>query len=92
MKIIKNIDNKLLSRHEIELEVESDKNKSYAEMAKIIAEEFKTDEDKIIIDSIKGSFGSEIIKVKAKVYSSKELRDQALKRKTKTKKEEKKDG
>lgn len=72
METTKNIKNDLFKRKEICFILESDKNPSFVDMRKKIAEDFKEDEESVDVYGIKGSFGSNKFKVDAYVYDSKE--------------------
>ncbi|MDD5191979.1 MAG: hypothetical protein PHH54_06815 [Candidatus Nanoarchaeia archaeon] len=72
MKTTKDIKNSLLKRQEISFISEADKNPSFDEMKKKIAEDFKKKEEAIDVYGIKGSFGSDSFKVDAYIYDSKE--------------------
>ena len=71
METTKNIRNDLLKRKEICFILESDKNPGFEGTRKIIADDFKSDEEAIDVYGIKGSFGSSKFKVDAYVYDSK---------------------
>ncbi len=72
MELIEQKKNSLLSRDELKLDIESQKNPSFEEVAKIIAEKMSKDEESIVVDLIKANFGSSTFRVHAKVYHSKE--------------------
>ncbi len=87
MEIKKEIKNDLMNRKEIVVEMESAKTPSYVEATKLIAEHFKTTEDCVMVEQIKGVFGRTKFAVKASIYTSKELKDDSYNRLTKKKKE-----
>lgn len=87
MKIRKDIKNDLMNRREVEIILTTDKTPSFAESSKLIAEHFKAHEDNIMVENIKGKFGRNTFLLKASVYDSKELKEAAVKRLTKQKKE-----
>ncbi|PIN77743.1 hypothetical protein COV15_01530 [Candidatus Woesearchaeota archaeon CG10_big_fil_rev_8_21_14_0_10_34_12] len=72
MEIKNEKENKLLNRKEITLVLSSEANPSAPEVAKQIAEKFKTEENKIAIKLIKGKFGRRTFLVKSFIYKSKE--------------------
>lgn len=72
METIKNIRNDLFKRKEISFMLESDKNPGFEGTRKIIADDFKIDEEAIDVYGVKGSFGSSKFKVDAYVYDSRE--------------------
>ena len=78
--------NELMKRKEISLIRESAKNPTFAEASKMISDECKAAEDCIMVENIKGKFGRNTFLIKASVYDSKELKDEAFKRLTKPKK------
>jgi ribosomal protein S24E len=86
MKIQKQIKNDLMNRTEIEFVLESSKNPSFSEVAKLISEHFKSPEENIMVEKIGGKFGRKTFLIKASVYDTKELKDEAFKRLTKSKK------
>ena len=83
--------NELFKRQEIVMEIEADKNPSYADARKSVAEEIKCAEENVDILSVKGKFGTNLFVIEASVYDSKAGLDSAVNmRKTqKTRKEEK---
>jgi ribosomal protein S24E len=87
MKIQKDIKNRLMKRRELVLVIESDSNPGFAGVSKVLSEEFKTPEDQILVENVKGRFGSNTFLVKASIYDSKELMEEAKKRMIKVKKE-----
>jgi len=87
METKKDFKNELMNRRELSLIVDSVKNPSFAEMSKVISEEFKCPEENIMVENVKGKFGSQTFLVKASIYTSKELKDESFKRLTKAKKE-----
>ncbi len=86
MEIKKDTKNALLGRREIKAVLESAKNPSYAEAAKLIAEQFKASEENILVEAVKGKFGMSTFLISASIYDSKELMEAAKKRQTKVKK------
>lgn len=65
-------ENPLLHRKEVTAILHSEANPSMSDIAKKIAEKFKTEEDKTAIKSIKGKFGRRTFLIKAFIYKSKE--------------------
>lgn len=72
METSKNIRNDLLKRNEISFFLESDKNPNFSEARKIIADEYKKNEEVIDVHRVKGSFGSNKFKINAYVYDNTE--------------------
>lgn len=64
-----------MNRDELKLDIESIKNPSFEEVAKIIADKMSKDEASIVVDLIKANFGSNTFRVHAKVYHSKDHRE-----------------
>jgi ribosomal protein S24E len=87
METKKDIKNTLLKRREIQIVSEFDKTPSFAETSKMLADEFKASEDQIMVETIKGKFGRKTFLISASIYETKELKDEAVKRLTKAKKE-----
>jgi ribosomal protein S24E len=75
MEIVEQKENQMLSRDELKLDIESEKNPSFEEVAKIIAEKLDKDESAIVVDLIKANFGSNKFRVHAKIYHSKEHKE-----------------
>ena len=86
MKIQKDIKNNLMKRREVSIIVEATKNLSYAEAAKVIADEFKASEDTIMVEKVAGKFGRNTFLINASVYDTKELKEESEKRLIKPKK------
>ncbi|MBM3247224.1 hypothetical protein FJZ17_01630 [Candidatus Pacearchaeota archaeon] len=86
MKIKKDFNNQLAKRREVEFILESDKNPSFDEMVKKVAEHFKANEEQVLVENIKGAFGSKEFLIVASIYESKELKDKAQARMIKVKK------
>lgn len=72
MKIIEEKENLLFSRKELRLEIEAEVTPSYVEVEKLISEKFSTDSENIKIDKIEGKFGVKKFLIIAKIYKSKE--------------------
>jgi ribosomal protein S24E len=86
MEIKTETKNELMGRKELSLVLESSKNPNFVEVAKMLAEQFKTSEENIIVEGINGKFGRKNFLINASVYDTKELKDAALKRSIKVKK------
>lgn len=71
-KILEEKENPLFNRKEIKIEIESEVTPSHAEVKKLIAEEFKTDADKIKINKIESKFGVRKFIIYTSIYNSKE--------------------
>ena len=79
MEIIKassEIENPLFSRKEIVVEITSASSPKMEEVAKAICKKFSVAEDSLKIESIIPRFGSKILTVSAKAYSSKKDMDE----------------
>lgn len=72
MEIIEDKNNSLLKRREVKVIAEAEKNPSMQEASKIIAEQFKSQEENISVNQIKGKFGRNTFLITAKIYKSKE--------------------
>lgn len=91
MKIIKDFNNKLYNRREIEFSLESNITPSYKEIRDLIIKEFLVDKEVIKINLIKGRFGTNDFLIKVHIYDTK---DDLIRTEKKSKKEielEKKD-
>jgi ribosomal protein S24E len=71
MEIKQNIHNKMIGRQEILIELESEKNPSFAEAKLKIAEEFKKPEENIDVLKVEGKFGKNVFLINANIYDSK---------------------
>ena len=58
MKIIQEQDNELLNRKEVSVIIGADKNPGIEESIKTISQQFKSEEENIVIKIIKGKFGT----------------------------------
>jgi len=87
MEIKKDFKNDLMNRREIHFAVESSITPSFADASKMIAEQFKCSEDQIMVESVNGKFGRNEFLINASIYDTKELKEEAVKRLTKQKKE-----
>jgi ribosomal protein S24E len=85
MKILNELQNKLLKRKEVVVEIESEKNPGYEAVKGLIATQFKADAENIVVKTLKGHFGSNLVTVDAFIYSSKEDKEN-VERKPKVKK------
>jgi len=88
IKVVEEKDNPLFKRREIELEAESHVTPSHSETEKLISEKFSAKAENIKIKKILGSFGSNIFRITANIYQSKEDKERTEK-KQKKKKEKK---
>ena len=75
MKILEDNKNSLLNRREIKMIVEHSGNPGFANALKMVAEQFKSKEDVIVMNNVKGKFGRDTFLVSAFIYNSKEDRD-----------------
>ena len=76
MKTIKDTENKLLKRREIQIVIEASKNPGFVEAQRMIAEQFKAKEDVIVIKKVKGKFGRNTFLVESMIYNS--LKDKEM--------------
>lgn len=86
MKILKQRENPLFNRKEIEIIIETDIAPKISQAEQFVAKEFSSHADNIKIRKIKGRFGSKNFIITANIYNSKEDRENIEKDK-KTKKE-----
>lgn len=84
-QIIQEKENPLFKRKEVQLNIEADVTPSKKEVAKILAEKFKTQEENIVIKKIHGKFGSKNFKVTAHIYASREDKDKVAEKDKKSK-------
>lgn len=75
IKILKEKENQLFNRKELEFEIEADVTPSHIDVEKLISEKFSTDSEKIKINKIEGKFGLRKFLIIAKIYDSKEDKD-----------------
>ena len=86
MEVKKDIKNSLLKRREVSFVVEASKTLTYTEASKLIADNFKCEEDCIMVEKVAGKFGRNTFLIEACIYDSKELKEEAVKRLIKPKK------
>ena len=73
VEIIKNVENKLLSRKEILAKIpNTGSTPSRADIRKELAKKLKADESLIVINLAQNYFGDSVVNVRAKVYDTKE--------------------
>ena len=60
MEIIQEVENSLINRKEIRVIVEAEKNPSYEEATDIIARQFNTGKELVVIKQVKGKFGRKL--------------------------------
>ncbi len=75
IKIIKEEENKLFNRNEVEGTIESEKTPSREDVLGILSKKYSVPIENIKIKEILGKFGAKVFSVKANVYSSKEDKD-----------------
>lgn len=88
MEIINQRRNEFFKRNEIEAVVESEKNPSFAEMAKLISEKFGKPEENVVVFNILNKFGRHDFKIFALVYDSEEDKKKAEQKTQKQRKAE----
>ncbi len=75
MKILEEKENLLFNRKELRLEIEAEVTPSYVDVEKLISEKFSTTSENIKINKIEGKFGVKKFLILAKIYKSKEDKD-----------------
>lgn len=75
MKILEEKENQLFNRKELRLEIEANVTPSHVEVEKLISEKFSTTAENMKIDKIEGKFGMKKFLIIAKIYNSKEDKD-----------------
>ncbi len=74
MEIVKDVENKLMGRRELECFVENDSaTLTRMQIKSAIAKKLKIDENLIIVKHISNTFGDSNIKIEARVYDSLEV-------------------
>jgi len=72
MKTIEDKNNELLNRREVKVIVEAEKNPGFPEACKIVSDKFKSAEELIEVNGIKGKFGRNTFLISAFIYKNKE--------------------
>ena len=75
-EILEEKENLLFNRKEIHFKIESNSAPSREDIRKFISEKFSSSIEKIKVNKVLGNFGSKIFNVEAKIYDSKEDKDQ----------------
>lgn len=75
LKIINEKENSLYSRKEIIFEIKNQTNPKRTDVENSLAEKFSTNSEFIKVDRIVSKFGSDIFTIYAKIYKSKEEKD-----------------
>ena len=75
LKILKQRENPLFSRKEVEISVETNVAPKIKEAEEFVSKEFSSNADNVKITKIKGRFGSKKFIITAKIYASKEDKD-----------------
>ena len=88
LKIIKQRENPLFNRKEVEISIEANVTPKIKEAEDLVAKEFASHADNVKIKKIKGRFGSNSFIIFANIYHTKEDKDKIEKSK-KNKKENK---
>ena len=70
MNITKDFKNALLKRREVELVLTAEKNPGMQDAAKNIAENFKVNEDSIVVKAVRRRFGRDSFSIEAMIYDS----------------------
>jgi ribosomal protein S24E len=89
LEIIKEKENKLFARKEVQIKIESPVSPSKNEMTTLIAQKFSTQPENISVKGIHGRFGSKSFMVNVNIYTSKEVKEEVeLKKKKGAKSQE----
>jgi len=88
LKIIEEKVNNVFKRKEVKFEMHFTKSPSKGEIAELIEKKFSSQKEMIVIDSIKGRFGSPSFLVSAKIYKSEQDKDKTEPKSKKDKKGE----
>ena len=72
LKIISEKENPLFSRREIVIEIRNETNPKRTDMENSLAEKFSVNSESIKVDRIVPKFGSNIFTIHARIYKSKE--------------------
>ncbi len=91
LTILKETDNPLLKRKEIEVSIEADVTPQIQEAEEIVSKKFSTNPENIKIKKIQGKFGSRNFIITVNVYSSKDEKERIESKQKKKKAEEKKE-
>ena len=75
MNITNDFKNNLMKRREILVNFESNSNPGFAEVQKMIADEFKESEDRIVIKDLSGNFGNSNFLVNVFIYEALEAKN-----------------
>ncbi len=75
LKILKQRENPLFNRKEIEVSIEANVAPKMQETEEFIAKEFSTNHENVKVKKIKGRFGSTNFTITANIYHSKEDKD-----------------
>ena len=89
-RIIEEKNNELMNRKEIKIIVEADKNPTAQEALNVIAEKFKSEEDVIVVRSVKGKFGRRTFLISAYIYGNREAKEKIEPKQKKGEKKEEK--
>src|SRR3989344_4023033 len=71
-KMTRNFKNKLLKRNEVEIETSASKNPGFQNSLKLVSEEMKAPEDRIVVKAVRSQFGNNKFVIESFVYDSKE--------------------
>lgn len=70
MNVIKDFRNEMLKRREVELVITSEKNPGIKLASKAIADNFKANEDAVVVKRVASRFGRDSFSVEAFIYDS----------------------
>ncbi len=87
MNVIKDFNNELLKRREVKAIVNAEQNPGMQNAVKMLAEQFKTDENTIVLNTLKSKFGRDTFLIDALIYNSLSDKERVEPRKKEKKKE-----
>ncbi len=70
MNVIKDFRNDLLKRKEVKIVINAEKNPGIISSAKIVADNFKVDENLVVLKTLKSKFGRDTFLIEAFIYNS----------------------
>lgn len=70
MKIITDFNNTLLKRREVKVIMEAPSNPGFEKALNLVAQQFKVNEDTIVIKTLKSKFGRDTFLIDAFIYDS----------------------
>ena len=70
MNVIKDFRNDLLKRREVKIVINAEKNPGLTNSAKTVADNFKADENLVVVKTLKSKFGRDTFLIEAFIYGS----------------------